>query len=117
MIWYEMLLLIYITIMGVCQLGGTLAFMTDPTNVDLIGCLVNPVTIHQETKFSWFACLALTIVGNALFPVFAAGYWLYCILWLFYKLCTIGKSSKQKTLLYDDNSKELANRNVPKYHN
>ena len=85
MIWYEVIFIIYMVVVGVIQLGACVALIDDPRGtIECIPAAVNPVIIYRTEKVNWFGCLALTLLGNMLFPIFAICYWIY-------KLCTVGR--------------------------
>lgn len=54
-------------------------------------CYVNPLYIYQRWKVNWFGCFLLTIVFNLITPICSIGYWIYKLILLFVKLCTVGR--------------------------
>lgn len=49
---------------------------------------INPMIIYREVKVNWFGCIVLTILAHIV-----AGPW--CLLYWFYKLCTIGRKEEE----------------------
>ena len=66
-------------------------FLVDDDQWCVLPELFNPVTIYKNHKVNYFGALMICLGFTILFPTLAIGYWIYCLLWLFYKLCTIGR--------------------------
>ncbi len=93
MSWYEILFACYVGISGLLQILLFTYILVEPDDniIEGISEIVNPVIIYRNYKVNWFGCLMLTLLGNAAYPLFAVIYWLYCLGWLFCKLCTVGR--------------------------
>lgn len=79
-------------------LGGFILFMTMigyyHTWFHRIGswAFVNPFVVYRfNTSVNWFGAFVIAFLLSLACPVGAVLYWIYKLVWLFCKLCTVGR--------------------------
>ena len=55
---------------------------------------VNPFVVYKfNTSVNWFGAFVIALLLSLACPVGAVLYWIYKLVWLFCKLCTIGRKA------------------------
>ena len=53
---------------------------------------VNPFIVYRENKkVNWFGAIVLALIFTVICPIGAVIYWISVLIWLFCKLCTVGR--------------------------
>ena len=53
---------------------------------------VNPFVVYKfNTSVNWFGAFVIALLLSLACPVGAVFYWIYKLVWLFCKLCTVGR--------------------------
>jgi hypothetical protein len=53
---------------------------------------VNPFVVYRENKkVNWFGAIVLALIFTVICPIGAVIYWMGMLIWLFCKLCTVGR--------------------------
>ena len=53
---------------------------------------VNPFIVYRENKkVNWFGAIVLALIFTVICPIGAVIYWIGVLIWLFCKLCTVGR--------------------------